>query len=129
VHATAYIPLAIAAGLTERDLEEGSLFDAFARITGVSVARSRQTMAPIVASAALARLLRVPRGTPHLRFTGMTLLADGRVAELTRSVFRGDLFEFVADMRRDPASPEPPRGAATRRGTRQGQPNDEETVP
>jgi GntR family transcriptional regulator len=125
VFSTTFIPLPIALALTARDLEEGSLFEAFARITGMPVGRSRQAMMPITAGVALARRLGVPRGSAHLQFTGTTLLADGRVAELTRSVFRGDLFEFVADMRRDPACLEagkPPRG-------RQGQPIEKETVP
>lgn len=125
VFSTTFIPLPIATGLSARDLEEGSLFEAFARIAGVPVARSRQVMTPVAAGASLARHLGVPRGSAHLRFDGVTLLADGRAAELTRSVFRGDLFEFVADMRRDPACPEagkPPQAT-------QGQPNEKETVP
>jgi len=46
-----------------------------------------------------AELLNVAEGTAGLRIQRLSYLEDGRVAELTRSLYRGDAYDFVAELR------------------------------
>ena len=46
-----------------------------------------------------ADLLGVPEGAAGLRIERTSFLSDGRVAELTRSIYRGDAYDFVAELR------------------------------
>ncbi len=46
-----------------------------------------------------ARLLQVPAGSAGLHIERLSYLASGRVIEFTRSVYRGDTYDFVAELR------------------------------
>ena len=46
-----------------------------------------------------AALLEVAEGTAGLRIQRTSYLESGRVAELTRSIYRGDAYDFVAELR------------------------------
>lgn len=46
-----------------------------------------------------ARLLRVPVGSAGLNIERTSYLASGRVIEFTRSIYRGDTYDFVAELR------------------------------
>ncbi len=46
-----------------------------------------------------AELLGVAEGTAGLSIQRISYLDSGRVAELTRSVYRGDAYDFVAELR------------------------------
>lgn len=46
-----------------------------------------------------AELLGVAEGTAGLRIQRTSYLESGRVAELTRSIYRGDAYDFVAELR------------------------------
>ncbi|MQY42860.1 UTRA domain-containing protein [Epibacterium sp. SM1969] len=46
-----------------------------------------------------AALLGVAEGTAGLRIQRISYLDSGRVAELTRSIYRGDAYDFVAELR------------------------------
>lgn len=46
-----------------------------------------------------ARLLDLPVGTAGLRIERTSYLASGRVIEFTRSIYRGDTYDFVAELR------------------------------
>lgn len=50
-------------------------------------------------SAEDARLLDVPSGSASLHIERISYLATGRVIEFTRSLYRGDLYDFVAELR------------------------------
>lgn len=114
VISVSWIEEPLAARLEARDLTDGSLHDAFARITGQRVEGSHAVMAPIAAGRVLAARLGVPRGSAHLLFHSTTELADGTVVERTRSIFRGDMFEFSARMRRLPHGDAAGASAASR---------------
>lgn len=45
-----------------------------------------------------AALLEVDEGAAALRITRVSYLATGRVAELTKSIYRGDAYDFVAEL-------------------------------
>src|SRR5690606_41715722 len=46
-----------------------------------------------------ARLLEVAPGAAGLRIERISYLASGRVIEFTRSIYRGDAYDFVAELR------------------------------
>lgn len=46
-----------------------------------------------------AHLLRVPAGSAGLNIERTSYLASGRVIEFTRSIYRGDTYDFVAELR------------------------------
>ena len=46
-----------------------------------------------------AELLRVPAGSAGLNIERTSYLASGRVIEFTRSIYRGDKYDFVAELR------------------------------
>ena len=46
-----------------------------------------------------AALLQVSAGEAGLRIERISYLGDGSVAEFTRSVYRGDAYNFVAELR------------------------------
>ncbi len=50
-------------------------------------------------AAADAGLLAVPTGAAGLRIERISYLASGRVVEFTRSLYRGDAYDFAAELR------------------------------
>ncbi|NMA99191.1 MAG: GntR family transcriptional regulator [Phyllobacteriaceae bacterium] len=50
-----------------------------------------------------AHLLQVPVGSAGLHIERISYLATGRVIEFTRSIYRGDTYDFVAELRLDAA--------------------------
>ena len=61
--------------------------------------RALQKISAINLEAAEAQLLNVPEGAAGLSIERTSYLASGRVAELTRSLYRGDAYDFVAELR------------------------------
>jgi GntR family transcriptional regulator len=51
-----------------------------------------------------AELLQVAEGAAVLRIERVSFLASGRVVEVTRSVYRGDAYDFAAELQVSPAS-------------------------
>lgn len=51
-----------------------------------------------------ARLLQVPVGSAGLNIERTSYLTSGRVIEFTRSIYRGDMYDFVAELRLGEAS-------------------------
>jgi len=52
----------------------------------------------------LAALLEVAQGSPALDIQRIAYLADGRCVEFTRSFYRSDTFDFVAELTLSPSS-------------------------
>ncbi|MEP3047115.1 MAG: GntR family transcriptional regulator [Roseibium sp.] len=61
--------------------------------------RAVQKIAAINLEPAEAHLLGVAEGTAGLRIQRISYLSDGRVAEFTQSIYRGDAYDFVAELR------------------------------
>lgn len=61
--------------------------------------RAIQKISAINLEAPEAELLCVAEGTAGLRIQRLSYLQCGRVAELTRSIYRGDAYDFVAELR------------------------------
>ncbi|WP_372572100.1 GntR family transcriptional regulator [Ruegeria jejuensis] len=67
--------------------------------SGMRPVRAVQKISAINLEAEEAGLLGVAEGTAGLRIQRMSYLKSGRVAELTRSIYRGDAYDFVAELR------------------------------
>ena len=61
--------------------------------------RAIQKIAAINLASAEARLLEVDEGAAGLRIQRISYLATGRIAEFTQSLYRGDAYDFVAELR------------------------------
>ncbi len=83
--------------LADPALVGNSLYEAFARL-GIRPARALQRLRAIALDAEQARLLHLPEGSPGLFIERRTFLEDGRVVEFTRSFYRGDAYDFVAEL-------------------------------
>ena len=66
---------------------------------GLRPVRAVQKISAINLEAPEAGLLNVPEGAAGLSIERTSYLASGRVAELTRSLYRGDAYDFVAELR------------------------------
>ncbi len=76
----------------------GSLYEVLER-HGVRPVRAVQKISAVNLEAREAELLGVPEGAAGLRIERTSFLVTGRVAELTRSLYRGDAYDFVAELR------------------------------
>jgi GntR family transcriptional regulator len=71
---------------------------------GTPVVRALQRMSASNATAEQARLLEIDTGTALIFVTRIGYARDGRAMELTESYCRVDVYEFVAELTRHPAS-------------------------
>lgn len=67
--------------------------------TGSRPVRALQRIRAANLGEADARLLQVPAGSAGLNIERLSYLASGRVIEFTRSIYRGDTYDFVAELR------------------------------
>ena len=75
-----------------------SLYDVLGR-NGSRPVRALQRISAINLGEADAALLDVPDGAASLRIERLSYLPSGRVAEFTKSLYRGDAYDFVAELR------------------------------
>lgn len=75
-----------------------SLYDVLER-TDMRPVRAIQKISAINLDEAEALLLGVPEGAAGLRIERLSFLASDRVAEFTNSIYRGDAYDFVAELR------------------------------
>ncbi len=75
----------------------GSLYEALEKL-GLRPQRALQHLRAVSCDAESARLLKVARGAPGLLIERRAFLADGRAVEFTRSLYRGDAYDFVAEL-------------------------------
>jgi len=76
---------------------EESLYDALDKY-GARPARALQRLRAVLFTAERARLLGVPDGSPGLLIERRGFLRDGRPVEFTQSYYRGDAYDFVAEL-------------------------------
>lgn len=77
---------------------ETSLYEVL-EARGLRPVRALQKISAINLGPADATLLEVSPGVAGLRIERTSYLADGRVAEFTQSIYRGDAYNFVAELR------------------------------
>ena len=61
--------------------------------------RAKQRISAANLGEADARLLAIPAGSAGLNIERISYLATGKVIEFTRSIYRGDTYDFVAELR------------------------------
>ncbi|MFT4257370.1 MAG: GntR family transcriptional regulator [Pseudoxanthomonas sp.] len=88
------VPLAL---LPEPQRIEGSLYAALDH-WGHRPKRALQRLRAVALEAEAARHLQLPIGSPGLLVERRAFLGDGRVVESTRSFYRGDAYDFVAEL-------------------------------
>jgi GntR family transcriptional regulator len=81
---------------------------------GCRPVRALQRLRAVNFNAEQARLLKVPTGSAGLALERRSFLADGRLVEFTRSWYRGDAYDFVAELQ----SEQPRMDAGALQGTR-----------
>ncbi len=79
-------------------LVETSLYEVLEQ-TGLRPVRALQKISAINLEEENASLLEVAPGMAGLRIERTSYLADGRVVEFTQSIYRGDAYNFVAELR------------------------------
>jgi GntR family transcriptional regulator len=93
-----HVPCDLAPGLTGQDLEDASFYELLATRYGTRIVSGTQTVEPHLTSAEEAELLAVEPGAPAFLFEHTSRVADGRIAEFVRSVYRGDRYRIVVDV-------------------------------
>lgn len=88
------VPRAI---LPTPELVRDSLYEALKRL-GLPPARAIQRLRAVALDPASAAHLDLPAGSPALEVERRTFLADGRAVEFTRSYYRADAYDFVAEL-------------------------------
>ncbi len=76
----------------------GSLYDALEKC-GARPVRATQRISARNVDADEAKLLGIECGDAALRIERVSYLASGRVVEFTRSIYRGDAYDFVAELK------------------------------
>jgi len=77
----------------------GSSLYAALELTGNRPVRAVQRISAANLGDSDARLLEVPPGVAGLHIERISYLASGKVIEFTRSIYRGDAYDFVAELR------------------------------
>lgn len=93
-----HVPCDIAPGLTGGDLENTSFYQLLAQRFETPIVSGTQTVEPCLTSGDEAELLGVEPGDPAFLFERTSRIADGRVAEFVRSIYRGDRYRIVVDI-------------------------------
>lgn len=86
--------------LPDPDAVKNSLYDVLEQ-RGLAPERALQRLRAVAFDAQQARLMGVKAGDPGLYIERRAFLADGRAVEFTRSWYRGDAYDFVAELHRD----------------------------
>jgi GntR family transcriptional regulator len=94
-----HVPQDVAPGLSAADLEAGSFYALLEARHGTVVAAGTQTIEPTVTNETEARVLDVPEHAPAFLFERVTTAEDGRVVEFVRSIYRGDRYRLVTELR------------------------------
>jgi GntR family transcriptional regulator len=92
------VPRALLPGLTQ-DVLEGASFYTLLQQEGVTIASGVQTIEPTVTTEEEAEVLGVPLHAPAFLFERVTESDRGEVVEFVRSVYRGDRYRFVTELR------------------------------
>jgi GntR family transcriptional regulator len=85
--------------LPAAELVAASLYEALDAL-GCPPQRALQRLRAVAVDATAAELLALPAGSPGLQIERRAFLADGRAVEFTRSVYRADAYDFVAELTR-----------------------------
>ena len=107
-----FVPDALVPGLQAGDLEGASFYDLLAQRYGIVIEQGRQTIEPTVTDQEESDALGVPLHSPAFLFERTSTSDRGEVVEFVRSIYRGDRYQLVTELR--PPIARPARGAAAR---------------
>ena len=85
--------------LRREDLAQQSFYELLRERRGIVIARGVQTIEPTVTSQEEADLLGVPVHSPAFLFERTTEGQEGEMVEFVRSVYRGDRYRLVTELR------------------------------
>lgn len=80
---------------------EGSLYQTLGQM-GLRPVRAVQRISAANVKGSDAAFLEIAEGTAGLQIERISYLPDGRQVEMVRSLYRGDAYDFVAELRLDP---------------------------
>ena len=99
---TTTLPASVCPGLRREDLENQSLYQLLAERWGVELEYATQSVEPLLAPPYEASLLHVAPGAPLLLMHRITSDHHDRVFEHVKSLYRGDRYKLVTELRRQP---------------------------
>jgi GntR family transcriptional regulator len=94
-----HVPAGLVPGLSSSDLDGSSFYELLRVRFGVTLGGGRQTIEPTVLDEEEARILGVPIHAPAFLFERVTRDDAGRPVEYVRSLYRGDRYQLVTDLR------------------------------
>jgi GntR family transcriptional regulator len=94
-----HAPRALLGDLRREELSDHSYYELLKTRRGITIASGVQTIEPTVTSPEEAELLGVPVHSPAFLFERTTTSAAGEVVEFVRSVYRGDRYRLVTELR------------------------------
>jgi GntR family transcriptional regulator len=97
---TLHVAESLVPGLTAKDLEQHSFYELLEERFGIVVVGGSQAIEPTVTNEDESAALGVPLHSPAFLFERTTRAADGRIVEYVRSIYRGDRYRLVSDLRR-----------------------------
>jgi GntR family transcriptional regulator len=100
-----HVPQALVPELARKDLEGGSFYDLLRERHGLVVSHGMQTTEPTVTDEEESQILGVPLHSPAFLFERTTSSDKGEVVEFVRSIYRGDRYRLVAELRPSLARP------------------------
>jgi GntR family transcriptional regulator len=94
-----HVPRRLLPDLTREDLEEHSFYTLLQEQHGIVIASGIQTIEPTVVNEDEAEMLAVPVHSPAFLFERTTESEGGEVVEYVRSLYRGDRYRLVTELR------------------------------
>lgn len=91
------IPVYRFPGLDHYDLETRSIYEIIEYEYGVKIARSRQSLEPIIATSFEAELLEIKPGEPLMLEKRLSYDAENQPIEFGKDRYRGDRFRFISE--------------------------------
>ena len=86
--------------LLTRDLVSQSFYDYAEKQLLLEIEGAKQTIEPSLANKEESELLQIKKGDPVLILKRVSHLKDGRAFEYVKSVYRGDRYKFITEMKR-----------------------------
>lgn len=87
----------VAGALPSLDAVDVSMYEALEK-TGHRPVRALQRLSALLLNAEQAQLLQTKEGDAGLAVERLGFIRDGRAVEFCRSIFRGDMYDFVAEL-------------------------------
>jgi GntR family transcriptional regulator len=98
---TLHVRESLVPGLTPKDLEERSFYELLEERYGIEIVGGVQTIEPTVTNDEESTALGVPLHSPAFQFERTTRSETDEIVEFVRSIYRGDRYRLVTELRRD----------------------------